>query len=85
MQIIKWTFILLFIILVSAICVLTYQFNNHPSLKRYESVFLVPASKEAKGNRLTATFLGVTTILISDGETSIITDGFLLDLVCQIY
>ena len=51
---------------------LTYALNNRPDLSSYEKLWLPKA--EAGGLRLTN--LGVSTLLISDGETSFMTDGF---------
>ena len=59
-----------------ALTILLYQISI-PSLKPYESYFLNPSSKVIKGNHLTATFLGTSSILLNDGETSIMTDGFI--------
>ena len=49
---------------------------GRPSLEPYKDYFLKPSVEEPKENDLTATFLGISTILISDGETSIMADGF---------
>ena len=65
---IKWC-IILFLGIFSYGC-------GYPSLEPYEDYFLKPSLEEATENRLTATFFGTTTILISDGETSVMTDGF---------
>jgi L-ascorbate metabolism protein UlaG (beta-lactamase superfamily) len=55
---------------------LLYRLNDRPSLAPYASLWLAsPAAVE--GTRVTVSFLGVTTLLISDGETSLMTDGFL--------
>jgi L-ascorbate metabolism protein UlaG (beta-lactamase superfamily) len=49
--------------------------NDHPSLEPYESVRLGPSPASADGG-VTVTFLGVSTVLVNDGETAILTDGF---------
>lgn len=46
----------------------------HPSFKPYQSLGAGPAS--AQGASLRVTFMGVTTLLLDDGETAIMTDGF---------
>lgn len=53
---------------------LTYQLNNRPSLAPYANLMLAPA--DAKAPDLRVTFLGVSTLLVDDGETAILTDGF---------
>lgn len=47
--------------------------NDHPSLAGYETLAPTPPSS---GDGVTVTFLGVSTVLLSDGETAILTDGF---------
>ena len=47
---------------------------NTPSLKPWQHLF--PASSTATPGRLRATFLGVSTVLLDDGQTAILTDGF---------
>jgi len=51
-----------------------YQLQSYPEIQAYESL-LVPASSGGERS-LRATFLGVSTILLNDGETAILTDGF---------
>ena len=55
---------------------LLYRLNDRPSLGPYEQLWLESADEAAPGSRVTVTFFGVATLLISDGETSIMTDGF---------
>jgi L-ascorbate metabolism protein UlaG (beta-lactamase superfamily) len=55
---------------------LLYRLNDRPSLAPYASLWLASSGNEAPGPRVTVSFLGVTTLLISDGETSLMTDGF---------
>lgn len=71
------SFSMLFLsVLVLAFAAVFYQLQNYPSLKPYESYFIKPSSEKINENSVTAMFLGTTSILISDGETSIMTDGF---------
>jgi L-ascorbate metabolism protein UlaG (beta-lactamase superfamily) len=49
-----------------------WRINSHPSLAAYDGLAL-PA---ATAGGLRVTFLGVSTLLIDDGETAILTDGF---------
>lgn len=52
---------------------LAYPVLSHPALAPYASLMLKP-SPPAGGLR--ARFFGVTTILVDDGETAVMTDGF---------
>ena len=53
---------------------LAYKLNDRPSLAPYAGLWLEPSGLEDTGIRVT--WLGVSTILIEDGETAIMTDGF---------
>jgi L-ascorbate metabolism protein UlaG (beta-lactamase superfamily) len=54
---------------------LLFRLNDRPSLEPYSALWLAsPVAVE--GPRVTVSFLGVATLLISDGETSLMTDGF---------
>lgn len=53
---------------------LTRQAFEGPSLEPYEGLYLEPAA--LKPDAMAATFLGVSTLLVTDGETSILLDGF---------
>jgi L-ascorbate metabolism protein UlaG (beta-lactamase superfamily) len=55
---------------------LLYRLNDRPSLEPYASLWLANAAGSPPGPRVVVSFLGVTTLLISDGETSLMTDGF---------
>ncbi|MEI8082828.1 MAG: MBL fold metallo-hydrolase [Actinomycetes bacterium] len=47
---------------------------SHPDLEPYQQYFQEPKSSASSG--LTVTFLGVSTLLLDDGQTAIMTDGF---------
>jgi len=47
---------------------------SHPDLEPYQRYFQEPASPSQMG--LSVTFLGVSTLLLDDGQTAIMTDGF---------
>ena len=47
----------------------------HPAIEPYASLQL--SSSSQTGDRLTAKFFGVSTVLITDGRTAVMTDGFL--------
>ncbi len=55
---------------------IVYRLNDHPSLEPYASYLLKASEPTAPGASVSLTFLGVSTILISDGETALLTDGF---------
>ena len=83
MEFIKRLSLGLLLIFLIVIAILFYQLNNVPSLVPYLKYFNAstePAahsvSKLTGPTRLTATYMGTSTLLISDGETSIMTDGF---------
>jgi L-ascorbate metabolism protein UlaG (beta-lactamase superfamily) len=52
------------------------KFPFRPSIETYRQYLAMPAREVAAIARLTVRFLGVTTLLISDGITSLMTDGF---------
>jgi len=56
---------------------LLYQLNNRPNLARYSRYELKSEPPHAESRGVSVTFLGVSSVLISDGETSVMTDGFL--------
>ena len=71
------------LLLIMVVAALYYQLNNVPSLEPYQNYFKAsthPTSssvfKLTGAKKLTATYFGTSTVLISDGETSIMTDGF---------
>jgi L-ascorbate metabolism protein UlaG (beta-lactamase superfamily) len=73
----------LLLILVAIMATLFYQFNNVPSLAPYQAYFSATStsashsfSKQNGPQNITATYVGTSTILISDGQTSIMSDGF---------
>lgn len=47
---------------------------GRPDLSQYSELFNVPRANDASG--LTVTFLGVSTLLVSDGQQAFMTDGF---------
>jgi L-ascorbate metabolism protein UlaG (beta-lactamase superfamily) len=53
---------------------LSYQLRSHPVLDAYQSLSLPAGTDQPKSLRVT--FLGVATLLLNDGETAILTDGF---------
>lgn len=65
---------LLIAILVVAVSAIVWLANDRPSLQPYAAMQM-SAAKVASGD-VRVKFLGVATILIDDGETAILTDGF---------
>jgi L-ascorbate metabolism protein UlaG (beta-lactamase superfamily) len=55
---------------------LVYQLNDRPELAAYDGLLLEHAPGKAVGGRVAVTFLGVSTLLISDGQTALMIDGF---------
>ena len=47
---------------------------GRPDLSQYSELFNVPRANDA--SRLTVTFLGVSTLLVRDGQQAFMTDGF---------
>lgn len=68
----KLAFVLI-AVLAAAVAVVLYIVNDRPSLEDYADL-TAPRWDGRAG--VTATFLGVSTLLISDGETNLMTDGF---------
>jgi len=61
------------VIVVLGLAWLVVRRHDHPSLASYPQFAPTPA---AIGDGVTVTFLGVSTVLVSDGETALLTDGF---------
>jgi L-ascorbate metabolism protein UlaG (beta-lactamase superfamily) len=59
-----------------AVLWLTYQLNNRSSLEPYRQYFAVNQPTVDYSTQLSAQYFGNASVLISDGETSIMTDGF---------
>lgn len=55
---------------------LLYRLNDHPDLTRFARYELPASAAAAPGAQVRVTFLGVATVLIDDGETALLTDGF---------
>ena len=62
------------LIIVVAAGWLYYLLRSHPALDAYDELSLPAGTRPQTAVR--ATFLGVATILLDDGETAILTDGF---------
>jgi len=62
------------ILAVVAIGRFAYRLNDRPSMEPYRALALEAAEPET--GKLRATFLGVATLLLDDGETAILVDGF---------
>lgn len=76
-RILKTVLILLALALLGAAAWLIYQFNHPPELSPYATLAMPPAAAPASpADGLRVTFLGVATLLLDDGDTAILTDGF---------
>ncbi|MES2070462.1 MAG: MBL fold metallo-hydrolase [Pseudomonadota bacterium] len=76
-RILKSVLALLLLVLLGLAVWLVYQFNHPPELKPYAGLAMPAASTPAEQpDGLRVTFLGVATLLLDDGETAILTDGF---------
>jgi L-ascorbate metabolism protein UlaG (beta-lactamase superfamily) len=60
--------------IVAGVVWLVWQLNRRPSLLPYANLTLAPVASTAAGLRVT--FLGGATLLLDDGETAILVDGF---------
>jgi L-ascorbate metabolism protein UlaG (beta-lactamase superfamily) len=54
---------------------LAWRLHDRPDIERWAGLRLVPTPGGPAGG-VTVTFLGVTTLLVTDGETALMTDGF---------
>lgn len=70
----KKILIVIFILVLTAAAWLTYKLNDRPTLEPYADLWLQPMDSASPGLRVT--WLGVSTLLIDDGATAIMTDGF---------
>ncbi|WP_394780911.1 MBL fold metallo-hydrolase [Undibacterium sp.] len=76
-RILKTALKLLAVILLLGIAWLVFQFTHPPELKPYAHLAMPAATAPIEApDGLRVTFLGVATLLIDDGETAILTDGF---------
>lgn len=72
---------MLAVLLAAGIVWVCVQWNRHAALEPYAALLAAPQRTEAVmplavKSALKVTFLGVTTLLMDDGETAIMTDGF---------
>ena len=62
--------------LVFGLCALVIGLHTRPSLHHWADFRATPADRQAKGAGLNITWLGTATVLISDGKTRLLSDGF---------
>jgi L-ascorbate metabolism protein UlaG (beta-lactamase superfamily) len=74
MSVVKRLLLLLLVVVLAAAGWLAYRFTARPTLAPYLPLALPQAPAEFTGLRVT--FLGVASLLLNDGETAILTDGF---------
>ena len=71
---VKRTLFALGALVLAGIAWFAYQVTHPPSMAPYSDRWLTPISTTT--SKLRVTFLGVSTVLLDDGETAILTDGF---------
>jgi L-ascorbate metabolism protein UlaG (beta-lactamase superfamily) len=69
----KKVLLTLLIVVLAAVAGLAWIVNRHPSMEPYQSLAWPKATAAPS---LKVKFLGVATVLLDDGETAIMTDGF---------
>lgn len=74
MSLVKRLLLLLLVVVLVAVSWLAYRFTARPTMAPYLSLALPAAQVNFSGLRVT--FLGVASLLLDDGETAILTDGF---------
>ncbi len=74
MSLLYFTLITLGAVILVGAAWLAYRLNSRPSLAPYADLVLSPSDRKSNGLRVA--FLGVSTLLLDDGETAILTDGF---------
>lgn len=74
MRILKWVAIAIGLLLALSVAALAWMLQQHASLLPYSALGWRQASAPAAPLRVS--FLGVATLLLDDGETAILTDGF---------
>jgi L-ascorbate metabolism protein UlaG (beta-lactamase superfamily) len=67
--------LILLVLLLLGLGFLLRRLNDHPSLEPYAALTLV-SDPAAQGPGVQVTFLGVSTVLVSDGTTALLSDGF---------
>jgi len=74
-RILKWAATTVAVLLVLSMAALAWMLRQHPSLLPYAALEWNKADVSATAP-LRVSFLGVATLLLDDGETAILTDGF---------
>jgi L-ascorbate metabolism protein UlaG (beta-lactamase superfamily) len=70
----KWVLAALALLLAGTVATVTWMLTHPPTLTPFDS--LRWPSAEAPTSTLKVSFLGVATVLLDDGETALMTDGF---------
>jgi L-ascorbate metabolism protein UlaG (beta-lactamase superfamily) len=74
-RILKWASVAVVLLLALAIAVLAWMLQQNPSLQPYAALGW-KGGNTTPAAPLRVSFLGVATLLLDDGETAILTDGF---------
>jgi len=75
MKLLKWLSIVLLVTAIAIVGTGFWLFTNQPDLARFEGRVLSPPA-ESPSSRVQIVWLGNTNILVTDGATSILTDGW---------
>ncbi len=75
-RILKWSAVALAGVLALSVAGLAWMLQQNPSLQPYAALGWKSASTPTAASPLRVSFLGVATLLLDDGETAILTDGF---------
>lgn len=78
LRFVKRAALALLILIVLAVLAITWAFHQHSSLEPYAALRFPAAAETPRtpDNNLRVTWAGVATLLIDDGETALMTDGF---------
>lgn len=75
MKIIKRIAIGLFVLVLLALGLFYYSITKHVGIGKYKTWYLKPTEEPSEGS-VSVQFVGVSTLLISDGVSTFLTDGF---------
>jgi len=75
MKFLKRLLTLILVLILAAVAVIYYLSSSHVDISAYDS-WTVPASEPAPPGKVQVRFAGVATLAITDGETTLMTDGF---------
>ena len=71
---IRWLLLIVLLLLVTGVAAVTWMLTHPPALSPFDSLRWPDTG--APASKLKVRFLGVATVLLDDGETALMTDGF---------